>query len=140
MAMDRGDFQAASDFFQQAASIDPTFDAAQTANTEAQSLDDAAATTTADIQDASAGETSGVTGVADAGDIAPTDNLLQETSQDVNPSATATVIDQGTTTSAGQDNKQASERDSSQEATQQEGTATTRARVTISIRRPGGEQ
>ena len=140
MAMDRGDFQATSDFFQQAASIDPTFDAAQTANTEAQSLDDAAAATTADIQGASAGETSAVTGVADAGDIAPTDNLLQATSRDVNPSATATVIDQGTTTSAGQDNKQASERDSSQEATRQEGTVTTTARVTISIQRPGGEQ
>ena len=81
-----------------------------------------------------------MTGVADAANIAPSDNLLQETSQDVNPSATATVIDQGTTTSAGQDNQQASERDSSQEATQQEGAATTTARVTITIRRPGGEQ
>ena len=123
MAMDRGDFQAASDLFQQAASLDPTFDAAQSATTEAQSLDNAAETTTAQIQDASAGETAAVTGVADAADIGPTDDLLQATSQDVNPSATATIIDQGTTTTAGDDNQQASERDSTQEATQQEGTA-----------------
>ena len=140
MAMDRGDFQAASDLFQQAASLDPTFDAAQSATTEAQSLDNAAETTTAQIQDASAGETAAVTGVADAADIGPTDDLLQATSQDVNPSATATIIDQGTTTTAGDDNQQASERDSTQEATQQEGTAATTARLTISVRRPGGDQ
>ena len=93
---------------------------------------------TTDIE-SSADETGAVTGVSDAGEIAQTDNLLQETSQDVNPSGTTAVIDQGTTTTAGRDNKQASERDSSQEATRQEGAAATTARVTISIRRPGGE-
>ncbi len=140
MAMDRGDFQGASDLFQQAASIDPSFDAAASATTEAQSLDDASTTSTTEIQDASAGETGAVTGVADAGDIVPTDNLLQETSQDVNPSATSAVIDQGTTTTAGDENQQAAERDATQAATQQEGTAATTARVTISVRRPGGDR
>jgi len=137
MAMDRGDFQAAATFFEQAVSTDATFGAAQAARRQADDINEATQT---DIESATAGETSGVTGVADAGEIAPTDNLLQETSQDVNPSATSTVIDQGTTTTAGQDNKQATERDSTQEATRQEGAATTTARVTISIRRPGGDQ
>ena len=135
MAMDRGDFQAASNFFQQAASRDGSFTAAQTRRRQADGLNDAVTT---DIE-SSADETGAVTGVSDAGEIAQTDNLLQETSQDVNPSGTTAVIDQGTTTTAGRDNKQASERDSSQEATRQEGAAATTARVTISIRRPGGE-
>lgn len=141
MAMDRGDFQAASGLFRQASSIDPRFRAAQSATTQAETLDDASATTTGDMQSDAAGEMGGVTGVADAGAIAPVDNLLQETSQDVNPSASSAVIDQGTTTTAGNDNQQAAERDATQEATQQEGTATTTtARVTISVRRPGGDR
>lgn len=137
MAMDRGDFQDAADLFQEAASLDPGFDAASQAGAEAESLEDASQTSTSDIQDSSQGETSTVTGVADAGATATTDDLLQTTSQDVNPSASADVIDQGTTEGAG-DNKQASERDSTQEAAQQEGTTKTTARVTVTVKRPGG--
>ncbi len=138
MAMDRGDYQAAQDFFQQAASLDPGYAAAVEAEIEAEGLASASATTPSQVESTGAPELGGgVTGVPGANDyIASNQDFLTKTSNDVNPSPSVGVLDQGaTTTASGQ--KQTDDRDPTQEAGGREGTtAATTSTAVFRLRIP----
>jgi len=136
MALDDGDYDAAQDFFQQAADVDPGFDAAGDRAAEADILAEAEATTTDEVATEGIAETGrGVIGVSDATATGDTDDILTRTSEDVNPSRTATVVDQGDVDT--DETRQVAERDPTQEAAGTETTTSTRATITITIRRPG---
>lgn len=125
MAMDRGDYQEAQNFFRQAAALDPGYAPAVAAEIEAEGLASASTTTTSQVENTGAPELGGgLTGVPGANDyVAANQDFLTKTSNDVNPSPSIGVLDQGTTTTgAGQ--KQTDERDPTQEASGSEGTTT----------------
>ncbi|RMH16574.1 MAG: hypothetical protein D6701_08715 [Gemmatimonadetes bacterium] len=133
-ALDRGDYQAAQQFFDQAVQLDPGFGAAGQARFEAEGLGDAAGQSPDDLANNATGETGGVTGVPGT-DRYNTD-LLRQTAGDVNPSPSGDLLDQGTTGDGAR--KQTDERDPQQEAGNGEGPTSTRSRLPIRIRRPGG--
>ena len=64
-------------------------------------------------------------------------DLLDRTSNDVNPTRTVNVLDQGETSERGE-TRQGTERDPTQEATQQERPTLTTGTIRVTIRRPGG--
>jgi len=147
MAMDRGDYQNAQNFFQQAASLDPGYAPAVTAEVEAEGLASASTTTTDQVENTGAPELGGgLTGVPGANDyVASNQDFLTKTANDVNPSPSAGVLDQGTT-SSGAGQKQTDDRDPTQEAGGREGTTkptTSTAVFRLKIPRPpqgGGPQ
>ncbi|MEE8148333.1 MAG: tetratricopeptide repeat protein [Longimicrobiales bacterium] len=145
-AMDRGDYQAAQAFFQQAATLDPSFAPAAQAVAEAESLASASNTTPTQVENTGAPEVGGATSaVPGTGDLTASSDLLTQTSASVTPNPSVGVLDQGspsTTTTQ----KQESERDPTQEAGRQEGSTaptTSTAFFRIKIPRPptgGGGQ
>lgn len=125
MAMDRGDYQDAQNFFQQAASLDPGYAAAVEAEIEAEGLASASTTTTNDVENTGAPELGGgLTGVPDANDyVASNQDFLTKTANHVNPSPSNGLLNPGSTgTGSGQ--KQTEDRDPTQEAGRSEGTST----------------
>ncbi|GMR11886.1 MAG: hypothetical protein BMS9Abin29_0071 [Gemmatimonadota bacterium] len=126
MAMDRGDYQEAQAFFQRAASMDPGYAPAVAASVEAEGLASASATTTDQVESTGAPELGGgATGVPGANDyVASNQDFLTKTANDVNPSPSVGVLDQGATTT-GASQRQTDDRDPTQEASGQEGTTTT---------------
>ncbi|MCH7565828.1 MAG: tetratricopeptide repeat protein [Gemmatimonadetes bacterium] len=139
MAMDRGDYQDAQNFFQQAAALDPGYAPAVEAEAEAESLASASTTTAGQVENTGAAELGGgLTGVPGANDLlASNQSLLTKTANDVNPSPAVGVLDQGTTGASGQ--KQTDDRDPIQEAAGSEGTTmatTSTAVLRIFIPRP----
>jgi tetratricopeptide (TPR) repeat protein len=138
VAMDNGEFDAAQQFFQQAAELDPGFGMADTKVGEASDLSDATSRTTDDVATAGSAEVGGgVTGVADANAVGNTEGVLARTSQDVNPSPAVAVVDLGSTTEDTGQTTQGEKRDVAQEAARTETTTETKATITIKIPRPG---
>ncbi len=146
MARDQGDYEAAEQFFEQARELDPGFGMAEDALAETIDLIDASDVTPQDIEVAGGGELGdvgggGLTGVGDATVAGGNSmDLLDRTSNDVNPTRTVNVLDQGETSERGE-TRQGTERDPTQEATQQETPTLTTGTIRVTIRRPsGGEQ
>jgi len=137
MALDEGNYAGAQDFFQQAVNLDSGFDLASERVAEAGVLTEQDARTTDDVATRGSAELGGgVTGVGDATGAGQAGDVLTRTAQDVNPSRTTAVVDQGTVETGEQ--RQAQERDPTQEAARTETTTTTTATITIRISRPGG--
>jgi tetratricopeptide (TPR) repeat protein len=139
MAQDRGDFEAAGQFFEEVRRLDSDFRAIDDRLGEAIDLADAVTRTPQDIEVAGAGELGGgLTGVGDA-TVAGSNitDLLDRTANDVNPTRTVSILDQGTTNDRGE-TQQATERDPTQEANQQETVTRTTGTIRVTIRRPGG--
>ncbi len=132
MAMDRGDYQAAQDFFQQAASLDPGYAAAVEAEIEAEGLASASTTTTDQVENTGAPELGGgLTGVPGANDyVAANQDFLTKTANDVNPSPSIGVLGQGAT-STGSGQRQTDDRDPTQEAGGHEGTTTPTTSIAV---------
>jgi len=137
MALDEGNYAGAQDFFQQAVNLDSGFDLASERVAEAGVLTEQDARTTDDVATRGTAELGGGgTGVGDATGAGQGRDVLTRTAQDVNPSRTTAVVDQGTVETGEQ--RQAQERDPTQEAARTETTTTTTATITIRISRPGG--
>ena len=145
-AMDRGDYQAASGFFNQAIRLDPGFTAAQSQSSEAAALDDASTTTTTAIAAVAVNELSNNTiGGPPAGTGNGTGGLtgtLNDVGNGVNPTPTGGQIDLGNTGGTGGGTGDGgTKRDPVQESGGSEGkTQPTTAVIRITIRRPGGLQ
>jgi tetratricopeptide (TPR) repeat protein len=127
-ARDQGDFAAALAAFQQATALDPGFGAAADAAGEAQDMNDAAGTSTAQVP------TTGGAGTSTTG-------TLSGASEGVNPTPTAGTLDKGSATTAGKEQGATTteKRDAVQESQGQESvTKTAKAQIRIVIKRPGG--
>jgi tetratricopeptide (TPR) repeat protein len=140
-AMDRGDFAAAAQFFNQAIQLDPGFEAARLQSQAADEIADASTSTTNDLADAASNAALGaapdVTAVP-ASDIAQT---LSNVDQGVNPTPTVGTIDLGATGAASTGSAQQNQtRDPVQESSGSDDVTTgSTAKVMIQIRRPGTE-
>ena len=135
-AMDRGDFDAASQLFNQSISLDPGFEPAQTMGGQADQMSDASLTSTGDVSNLAAlgGGTVSAPPELPIQDMATT---LASTEQAVNPTPTAGTIDLGNTATA---NNETQKRDPVQESQGSEGvTKTQSAKIVIQINRPGTE-
>lgn len=142
-AMDRGDFAAAAQFFNQAIQLDPGFAVARIQASAAGDMADAAGTTTTDVAAAAAagGGTppapqdtpAGAGGAGVAGVLANVD-------QGVNPTPTAGTIDVGSTTNAGSGAQQTQKRDPVQESQGSDSVTGATTKIVIQIRRPGTEE
>jgi tetratricopeptide (TPR) repeat protein len=127
-ARDQGDYAGAIAAFQQAQQLDPGFGAAAAATSETQDMSDAAGTTTSQV--------------AATPPSVPTTGTLTGASESVNPTPTATTLDQGS--ASGGSTKAATtaeKRDPAQESQGQEGvTKSATAQIRIVIKRPGGDR
>ncbi len=132
MAMDRGDYQEAQDFFRQAASLDPGYAPAVQAEIEAEGLASASTTTTDQVENTGAPELGGgLTGVPGANDyVAANQDFLTKTANDVNPSPSIGVLGQGAA-STGSGQRQTNDRDPTQEAGGREGTTTPTTSIAV---------
>lgn len=154
-ARDRGDYATAAQQFQQAAQLDPGFDAAADALGDAQALEDAATTGTDEVQQVATttGEvgggtvappppsTTGATGTAgESSTTASTSGTLQGASEGVNPTPTSSTLDLGSTQQSENQTQQSTgeTRDPVQESQGQDTPTTTKAQIRIVIKRPGG--
>lgn len=140
-AMDRGDYGAAQQFFNQAVRIDPGFDAARVQLNSASQLTAAANSTTDDVaQAASLGNTT-LSAPPQAPPPTPGDigGTLANVDQGVNPTPTSQTIDQGSTSNGGDAApSQTQTRDPVQESSGSDAvTRSSTAKVVIQIRRPG---
>jgi TolB-like protein len=142
-AMDRGDFAAAGQFFNQAIQLDPGFDAARTQAVQADQLADASASSTGDVAQAASDAVAG--GITAPPDLPPpppdVGQTLANVDQGVNPTPTTGTIDLGSTTggdtNAAQQNQS---RDPVQESSGSDDvTKSSTAKIMIQIRRPGTE-
>jgi len=124
-ARDQGDYAAAMAAFQQATALDPGFGAAAEAAGEAQDMNDAAGTSTADV--ASTATATGGSGT------------LSGASEGVNPTPTTGTLDKGSTQTGSTTAAATEKRDAVQESQGQESvTKTAKAQIRIVIKRPGG--
>lgn len=144
-AMEDGRYGEATSFFEQAVQLDPDFGRARTEASEARDLEEASGTTTQGIARRGTVELPGAgpaVTAADAGAISGvhnggTDDLLAQTSEEINPSPTGRLLQEGALGEGG--SGQAGNRDPSLESQDQEGlTQTTTGTVRLTIRRPGG--
>jgi len=146
-ASDRGDYADASLQFQQAADLDPGFDAAADAANQAGLAESASTTSTDQMQQtASTGGAvappppSTTAGTTTAGS-GSTSNTLTGASEGVSPTPTSGTLDLGTTTSSENTTTTGEQRDPVQESQGQEGVSSTaKAQIRIVIRRPGGTE
>jgi TolB-like protein len=144
MAMDRGDYTTAGQFFNQAVQLDPGFAAAQQGEAEAEALQEAGANTTEDVAGRSEQELAPPTvdvapdvDVATAGTSTSSTTILDNTVSEVVPSPVTVITDLGST-STGAD-EQGKNREPTKESKGQEGvTPPTTASIRITIPRPGG--
>ena len=142
MAMDRGDFAAAADFFNQAVQLDPGFDAARLQSDLADQLATAAASAPDDLAQTASLASLSVSAPPGV-QIPPADvgQTLSNVDQGVNPNPTTGTIDLGST--VGADNtaaQQTQARDPVQESSGSDAaTKSSTAKVMIQIRRPGTE-
>jgi tetratricopeptide (TPR) repeat protein len=144
MAMDRGDYTTAGQFFNQAVQLDPGFAAAQQGEAEAEALQEAGANTTEDVAGRSEQELAPPTvdvapdvDVATAGTSTSSTTILDNTVSEVVPSPVTVITDLGST-STGAD-EQGKNREPTKESKGQEGVTTpTTASIRITIPRPGG--
>jgi hypothetical protein len=133
-ARDRGDYADATQQFQQAASLDPSFDPAAEAAGEAELLQTASTTSTDQIP-----QTASTGGGAVAPTTTTTSNTLTGASEGVSPTPTSGTLDLGTTTSSETTTTTGEQREPVQESQGQEGVSSTaKAQIRIVIRRPGG--
>lgn len=126
-ARDQGDYAGAVAAFQQAQQLDPGFGAAADAAGEAQDMSDAAGTST--------------TEVASLPTEPPPSSTLNTASESVNPTPTASTLDQGSTGSGGSEGATGTgdERDPVPESQGQESvTKTAKATIRVVVKRPGG--
>lgn len=156
MAQDRGDYAAAAQQFQQAQDLDPSFEMAAEATSEAETLQTAAEGGTDGIQ-----QTASTTGETGGGAVAPppastsgltgdvsgtgsatssTSGTLDGASNAVSPTPTSGTLDLGSTQSSdSQAQTTTDQRDPVQESQGQESVASTAAaQIRIVIKRPGG--
>ncbi len=135
-AMDRGSFQEASQFFREAATLDPTFQRAEEHAQESEELQSAQQASTADVAAAGEAEFSGVSGV-DTEALEATQDLLEMTGDELSPSPASGTLGGGsgggTGEGAGEKETQRQERGGGDNVT--EGRTTT---IRIQIPRPGG--
>jgi TolB-like protein len=149
-ARDRGDYAGAAQEFQQAADLDPSFDAASVAASEAGLVETASTTSTDQVgQTASSGGTVappppstsglGATVGGTGSTTTSTAGTLNGASNSVNPNPTSGTLDLGSTTTSSNTAQTSSERDPVQESTGQEGVSSTaKAQIRFVIKRPGG--
>jgi len=157
-AMDRGDYEAAQGFFQQAVSLDPGFAPAQTQLEESIDLLGANTTTIDDIAGRADDEVErevrvagGVSGTGEpigGREITATQETLgtlTSVSEGVDPTPTTGTIDRALTQQPGEKPPEQQEQQAQQtrrqpvpESGQQEGTGGTTATVRVTIRRPTG--
>ncbi len=139
MAMDRGDYNEAQGFFNQAVQFDPSFDPALEGQAEAGAMEEAAGTDTDEVAGRAEGELTGqAVGTTDPGVTGTgTSSMLGSTINEVAPTPTTGIVGTGTMSSGTTD--QGQNRDPTQESKGQEGVTTpTTASIQITIRRPGG--
>ncbi len=141
MALDRGDYGAAVQFFNQARQLDPGFGAAQEAQMEAAALEGAEETSTAEVATRTLPELTPPTLESPPEQDAPvpgtgtSSNLLSRTLNQVADNPATSMLNQGTTV----EDNQFKNRDPTTESKGQEGVTTpTTASISITIRRPGG--
>ena len=147
---DRGNYAAAARQFQQAAQLDPGFSKAQEQASQTEDLSEAQSEESTDIvQEAAAtGETGGTETVAPAtsGDVTGTtattgdvSGTLNNASEAVNPTPTASTLDLGATSQTKSDEETEQKRDPVQESQGQDNVSkTATAKIRIVIKRPGG--
>jgi len=144
LAMDRGDFAQAGQFFNQSLEFDPGFGAAQSGQAEAQDLEEAGGTTTGDVAGRTEPEFSTPSvdappdeGVASTGTTSSTADILDATTESVVPSPSGMITELGSATSGAME--QGSTREPTKESSGKEGVGTpTTATIRITIPRPGG--
>jgi tetratricopeptide (TPR) repeat protein len=142
-AMDRGDFDAATQLFNQSLQLDPGFQPAQTMGAQADQMTDASVSTTGDVAELAAAGGGAISAPPAAppvqGPGVDLTTTLVSTDQAVNPTPTAGTIDLGTaTTTTNGAPKQ--DREPVQESQGSEGvTKTNSAKIVIQIQRPGTE-
>ncbi len=153
---DQGQYEAAAQAFQQAQQLDPGFEAATQELVEAETLQDAAQTTTDDLAQTAAqtGETTQQGAVApppatttgstttDEGGTTQTASTLNGASEAVNPTPTSGTIDLGSTQQKETAQQQTASEDRSDAVQESQGqenvTTAAQAQIRIVIRRPGG--
>ena len=131
-AMDRGDYSEAATLFQQAASLDPGFSAAQTRSGNARAMSNARASGPQQIAQA---------GLAEAGVQADAsgDVLLDNTLNEVNPTPAAEMVQTGSTGESSTTNSQDRTTPQNESSGQSGSTQAAKAVIIIRIPPPGGE-
>lgn len=139
-AMDRGDFAAAAQFFNQAVQLDPGFSAARAQAQEVALVQTAANTTPTEVaQTASTASVLAPPATPAVTPASPASTTLTNIDMGVNPTPTAQTIDIGsTTTTSSTPATQNQNRDPVQESSGSDAvTKSSTAKIVIQVRRPG---